>query len=72
MAHALGLSYSHVIETLPDGTERLSGSAEVGALVWVPHFSRNPGLFLQRQQHLSRAQGTDRGREAGQEPSILS
>uniref|UniRef100_A0A671ETV0 leucine--tRNA ligase n=1 Tax=Rhinolophus ferrumequinum TaxID=59479 RepID=A0A671ETV0_RHIFE len=28
LAQALGLSYSEVIETLPDGTERLSGSAE--------------------------------------------
>ncbi|XP_063117101.1 leucine--tRNA ligase, mitochondrial isoform X2 [Cavia porcellus] len=32
LAHALGLSYSHVIETLPDGTERLSGSAEFTGL----------------------------------------
>lgn len=32
LAQALGLSYSEVIETLPDGTERLSGSAEVGTL----------------------------------------
>lgn len=31
VAQTLGLSYSEVIETLPDGTERLSGSAEVGA-----------------------------------------
>lgn len=28
LAHALGLPYSEVIETLPDGTERLSHSAE--------------------------------------------
>ncbi|KAM7064371.1 leucine--tRNA ligase, mitochondrial isoform 3-T4 [Molossus nigricans] len=28
VAQTLGLSYSEVIETLPDGTERLSGSAE--------------------------------------------
>ncbi|XP_053525296.1 leucine--tRNA ligase, mitochondrial isoform X2 [Artibeus jamaicensis] len=28
VAQSLGLSYSHVIETSPDGTERLSGSAE--------------------------------------------
>ncbi|XP_012885720.1 PREDICTED: probable leucine--tRNA ligase, mitochondrial [Dipodomys ordii] len=28
LAHALGLSYSEVIETLPDGTERLCSSAE--------------------------------------------
>lgn len=32
VAQTLGLSYSEVIETLPDGSERLSGSAEVGAL----------------------------------------
>lgn len=32
VAQTLGLSYSEVIETLPDGTERLSSSAEVGAL----------------------------------------
>lgn len=31
IAQALGLPYSKVIETSPDGTERLSGSAEVGA-----------------------------------------
>ncbi|XP_036287950.1 probable leucine--tRNA ligase, mitochondrial [Pipistrellus kuhlii] len=31
-ARALGLSYSDVIETLPDGTERLSGSAEFTGL----------------------------------------
>lgn len=30
LAQTLGLSYSEVIETMPDGTERLSGSAEVG------------------------------------------
>lgn len=32
LAQSLGLPYSEVIETLPDGTERLRGSAEVGAL----------------------------------------
>lgn len=31
VAQSLGLPYSNVIETSPDGTERLSGSAEVGA-----------------------------------------
>ncbi|TKC43195.1 hypothetical protein EI555_001318 [Monodon monoceros] len=30
LAQTLGLSYSEVIETMPDGTERLSSSAEVG------------------------------------------
>ncbi|XP_039693470.1 leucine--tRNA ligase, mitochondrial isoform X3 [Pteropus medius] len=32
VAQTLGLSYSEVIETLPDGTERLSGSAEFTGL----------------------------------------
>ncbi|KAM6161103.1 leucine--tRNA ligase, mitochondrial [Erethizon dorsatum] len=32
LAHALGLSYSDVIETLPDGSERLSSSAEFTGL----------------------------------------
>ena len=31
VAQSLSLPYSNVIETSPDGTERLSGSAEVGA-----------------------------------------
>lgn len=43
VAQTLGLSYSEVIETSPDGTERLSGSAEVGALWPGPkHFLPNP------------------------------
>lgn len=31
VARSLGLPYSDVIETAPDGTESLRGSAEVGA-----------------------------------------
>ncbi|XP_019579619.2 leucine--tRNA ligase, mitochondrial [Rhinolophus sinicus] len=53
LAQALGLSYSEVIETLPDGTERLSGSAEFTGM------SRQDAFLALTQKARSKGVGGD-------------